>query len=50
MFRVFNMGVGYCLMVDLLDVPGILADCAEAFVMGKITSGAGKVLFYREGK
>ncbi|MGI6686511.1 MAG: phosphoribosylformylglycinamidine cyclo-ligase [Bacillota bacterium] len=40
MYRVFNMGVGYCLMVDPADVSGILSDCPGSFVMGRITSGS----------
>ncbi|MCR6544736.1 phosphoribosylformylglycinamidine cyclo-ligase [Dehalobacterium formicoaceticum] len=45
MFRVFNMGVGYCIICDPSQVSGILADCAGAFIMGKITAGDGKVHF-----
>ncbi len=50
MFRVFNMGVGYCIICDPAQSVGILADCDGAFIMGKITDGDGKVHLRREGK
>jgi phosphoribosylformylglycinamidine cyclo-ligase len=50
MYRVFNMGVGFCLFVDSQDVNGILADYPGAFVMGQMGSGDGKVHFTGEAK
>lgn len=50
MFRVFNMGVGFCMIVDEEDAKGVLADCSGAFLMGKIVSGDGQVHFLGEGK
>ncbi|ATW23394.1 phosphoribosylformylglycinamidine cyclo-ligase [Candidatus Formimonas warabiya] len=39
MYRVFNMGVGYCLIVDQTHVPEILKHCAGSFVMGRMVPG-----------
>jgi phosphoribosylformylglycinamidine cyclo-ligase len=50
MYRVFNMGVGYCLIVDEGDADGIVADCAGAFVMGRMEPGDAGVCFYREDR
>jgi len=48
MYRVFNMGVGFCLIIDPADVESILADCSGSFVMGKIVPGDGEVRLIRE--
>lgn len=48
MFRVFNMGVGFCLIVDSADAEAVLADCTGSFVMGKIMAGDGQVHLFRE--
>ncbi|MGI6713361.1 MAG: phosphoribosylformylglycinamidine cyclo-ligase [Bacillota bacterium] len=50
MYRVFNMGVGFCLIVDSQDVNGILTDYPGAFIMGQMGSGDGKVHFTGEAK
>lgn len=50
MYRVFNMGVGFCLVVSPEDVEGVLADCPDAFVMGEMTTGDGQVHFVGEAK
>ncbi|MEL7566174.1 MAG: phosphoribosylformylglycinamidine cyclo-ligase [Dehalobacterium sp.] len=50
MFRVFNMGVGFCLIIDPADVESVLSDCTGSFVMGKIVPGDGEVHLIREEK
>jgi phosphoribosylformylglycinamidine cyclo-ligase len=48
MWNVFNMGVGYCLIVHPEFVEGVMKKLRKAgerpFVMGKITKGSGRVL------
>ena len=36
MYRVFNMGVGFVIMVDAADVDKVLAACPDGFVMGNV--------------
>lgn len=48
MRRVFNMGVGFCLIVEQGEVNQILADCPGAFVMGEIIPGNNQVHFMGE--
>lgn len=48
MYRVFNMGVGFCLIAAPSDREGILADCPGSFVMGTMASGDGAVHLLRE--
>lgn len=40
MYRVFNMGVGFVIMVDASDAEQVLAECADGFVMGKVVPKA----------
>ncbi|MGI5824899.1 MAG: phosphoribosylformylglycinamidine cyclo-ligase [Bacillota bacterium] len=35
MYRVFNMGVGFVIMVDAADADKVLAECPDGFIMGK---------------
>jgi phosphoribosylformylglycinamidine cyclo-ligase len=44
MYRVFNMGVGFVIMVDQNDADKVLAECADGFVMGKIVKKAGQAV------
>ena len=37
MYRVFNMGVGFVIIVDPADVDTVLKACPDAFIMGKMT-------------
>lgn len=48
MYRVFNMGVGFSLIVDPADGEAILSDCLGSFAMGSILPGDGKVHLIRE--
>lgn len=48
MYRVFNMGVGFVLIIDPADAKAVLSDCPEAFVMGEIKLGDGEVHLMRE--
>ena len=45
MFRVFNMGVGFVMIVAPEDVAKVQAICPDAFIMGKMTEGNGVVEF-----
>lgn len=38
MYRVFNMGVGFVIMVNEADVEKVLSECTDGFVMGKVVS------------
>lgn len=38
MYRVFNMGVGFVIMVDAVDAQTVLEACPDGFVMGKIAA------------
>lgn len=42
MYRVFNMGVGFVIMVDPADADKVLAECADGFVMGSVVKKADK--------
>lgn len=48
MFRVFNMGVGFCLMVSADEAQGILRDCPGSLMLGQIESGNAGVIFTKE--
>lgn len=48
MYRVFNMGVGFVLIIDPSDLDGVLVDCPGSFVMGNIKLGDGEVHLIRE--
>ena len=50
MYRVFNMGVGYCLVAGEKDVDDILKDCPGAFIMGEIVTGDGRVNLLGEAR
>jgi len=50
MFRVFNMGVGFCLVADADTAKGILLDQQDAFIMGEIQPGNPEVCFFGEEK
>jgi phosphoribosylaminoimidazole (AIR) synthetase len=43
MFRTFNMGIGFCLVVDPAGVDSVLQATAEhdPVVIGNVTSGGG---------
>jgi len=43
MFRVFNMGVGFCLVVAAEEAEAVIARCPGAFLMGRILAGDGEV-------
>lgn len=45
MFRVFNMGVGFVMIVAPEDVAKVQSICPEAFVMGEMAEGSGIVEF-----
>lgn len=40
MYRVFNMGVGFVIMVDAADADQVLSECPDGFVMGKVVPKA----------
>lgn len=40
MYRVFNMGVGFVIMVDAADADKVLSACSNGFVMGKVVPKA----------
>lgn len=46
MFRTFNMGIGFCLIVDPANAPGVVSGlgATAASVIGEIIPGAGVVL------
>lgn len=50
MYRVFNMGVGYCLVAGKNDINAILKDCPGAFIMGEIVTGDGRVNLLGEAR
>jgi len=43
MFRTFNMGIGYVLVVDAKDVSSVLKELDNAYEIGEIVKGSGKV-------
>jgi phosphoribosylaminoimidazole (AIR) synthetase len=41
MFRTFNMGVGFVLVVPEASVPKALESLPQAFVLGQVVEGSG---------
>ena len=50
MYRVFNMGVGFCIVAGKDEAAGIVRQCPGAFLMGEIAAGDGQVHLAGEGK